>query len=272
MASSTVGQDSILPYREKSVLSADAVCVEQAFLIMNVARNIAVIALCVALIVLGETTRRAVRDVSASVNNAAAEATGAARTLNDFLAVQSQQLQSEKNRKAIDAGLALAASAQGSVRLFNTETLPRLHTAIDTMNDSAGRLGALVSRTDASVNGQVMPALTRTLDSLDADAKAFGVTATEFNAAIKQMAASGQLTLQQVNEILSSAEWAEIRGNLKTATAEVAATSTQVRLASEQMPSVAVSLEKIARTSAKYEKALLLARLFSLVLGALRPW
>jgi len=212
--------------------------------------------------------------VAYRVNRTLAQTDRAVNALADFAVFQTQQLQSDRNQKAIEASLATAAIFNGTGRLLNTKTIPAINDTIRNINASVETLNKFIASTDENINRDLLPAATLALNETAQAVKAYGLTAEKTSVAIESLAKEGAITAQEARAFLSSDEFKGIWSNLNKVSLESAATSAnitattaQIAEASKQLPSVAADIKAFTATTSKFRKAILVA----MILGALSP-
>ena len=225
--------------------------------IVSVARDITII---VFLVVLGYFASVAVSSIKAAGTAVGYTSRKVDKVVGDYQA----SLQTEKNKKAIEAGIALAASAQGTIRLFNTTTLPKLNDSIDELTGTIATakqgiwasnriiedIGPRVSETFINVNGL----LVSSNNSITSLAELLETTKEKTN-----------LTLDQINGIIASPEWLEAIRNTNKAIKDTDELVLELKEAGSSAPGIMKRLEEIATTSSKYRKAVLLSQIISAI-------
>lgn len=127
------------------------------------------------------------------------------------------------------------------------------------MSASAASLNQLIQNTDRSINAGLLPALTET-------ARALGTNVERVSAALREVADKSAVTMDDLNAILGSPEWKEALATLNDTMRHVDGTAANIEKATAEMPAIAGSMEKIARTSSKFQKALILVNVLSVVM------
>lgn len=176
-----------------------------------------------------------------------------------------------KSRLSIERNLQLGEAAIGTIRLLNTQTIPRLHKGLDSLDESARELSLLVAQTRTSLNLDLFPATTHFVNSLSESAEKFGMTASTLDAQLKEiapLAARAGVTLDDIHSILSSQELKVILANTSHSSEELLIASSNLRAATDSAPQIAAAFEQMAKTSSRWQKALLLAR----IIGFLKPY
>jgi len=240
----------------------------------SIIRNYAAAGLCAVLASSSGVVAYRANAALKTADRTLAQTDRAANALADFAVFQTQQLQSERNQKAIEASLATAAIFNGTGRLINTKTIPEINKTIANINQSVELLNTFIARTDQNINADLLPAATVALNESAAAIKAFGLTAEKTSIAIEQLANEGKITAQEARAFLNSEEFKSIWSNLNKVSLESAATSAnitattaQIAEASKQLPSVAADIKAFTATTSKFRKAILVA----MILGALSP-
>jgi len=174
--------------------------------------------------------------------------------VNTYTSSALAALNDPRNKKSLQAGLEVAATAKGSLLLINRQVIPRAMSTLDQLNASLAAVNTLVANTDAQVNGSVLPQTAATLKELQ---NTLTVAQDETRAASKAITAA-------LGDPALSASLA----SLASASSHLDETSANISEASKQLPSIAASLEKIAKTSSKYRKAVLLSQITSAIVAA----
>lgn len=230
-----------------------------------------VLAICAVIVTRFVTTRGdvIVSDVSATTQDTR-------KALNSVLAYADEQ--TTANKKSIDATIQLGAVLNGSARLLNRQVIPRIMRNLDSLDETikdstrtVNSLDRLVANTDREVNSKLLPEITNLVSSLTATADTLGLTAQETNEAIKIAAGKINLSLDEMYKLMSSRAWMNTLENIEKVTSSAAQTSANVSVASEQAPSIAQSLEKIAKTSSRFTKITLAANLLAILARAFLP-
>lgn len=195
---------------------------------------------------------------TAEVHGAVAEIRAAAQITRDYTQRQTEILSSSKNQKALESGWQSAAVLHKTLELVNSKTLPRINKTLDSLEVVTQSLNTLVHNTDQQINAQLLPETTASI--------------TQTTAAIKALQDSVVLTQQQSNQILveiqrliSDPSWKHTLEDVASTTARIDALVINLEAASKEAPSIAASLEKLAATSSKYQKALIFANILSLI-------
>lgn len=194
--------------------------------------------------------------------------TDRARAYLDF---QTDLLQTPSYQKSLKASLQAPAVANGTFRLINTQLVPRAVKTLDSLNAALGglsqstdSLNRLIIGLDRNVNSGLLPASTALITNLNETARRFGVTVEELNQAIKLSSQQLNVTLQAMQDIIGDPEWRAIIHNLNRISESAADSMAQA-------PSIAASLEKIARTSSKFSRITLIANIVSTLARAFLP-
>lgn len=198
----------------------------------------------------------------------------AVKTIADYADIQAARLQSEKNLKAVDAGIAAAATWQATGRIVNTITLPLLHQTIESLNESTKSLDKLIVRTDQEINTKLLPSADGTLNAatktIEAGEKAIGVygqTAEVVNKSIAELSDEGRATISEAKAVIASPDIKQALFGLAQASSSLALTTKNLEAitgntaeASKEMPKIAASIEKFSHTQSRFSKALIIAR------------
>ena len=194
------------------------------------------------------------------------DARSSVSTWNNYSTLLTKQLASEKNQKAIDAGIAVAASLQGSIRLVNTQVVPRTMKLLDATERTTLTLNTLVANTDRRLTADdgLLPESTRVLASVRTTADAFQVDAKALSGELLKITQQGQVSMENINAVLASPEWVAILKNVEGSTRNIEATTAE-------LPKTAASIEKILATAEKWQKPMLLAGMLATIARAFIP-
>jgi hypothetical protein len=168
-----------------------------------------------------------------------------------------EDLNSRENMLARRATQRAGGSAGAFFEHLSAEIVPALHQNLKSSN-------LLITRTDASLNAQLLPEATKVLASLRATTDALKVDADAVMAELVVLAKQGQVSLEAVNKVLASPEWIATLKNIERSTRNIAD-------ATAELPETAKSVEKILKTSAQWQKPILLAGLLATLARAFIP-
>lgn len=208
-----------------------------------------------------------------AARQAAAEVSEAARIYN-------AQLTSAKNLKALDATIALGATAQGTLRLFNTTTLPRVNDNLDELRNVTQGLQAASWELKAAIavnGGHLSEILVETkgaaaefqgvASGLRKVADEAGVALPEIAAEFRRLIASGDVTAEKINALLSDP-------NLPALVAQAVRLLDNGNEIAVNVNGVAVNLEKttaelppIVKRAGRWQNPINAARLVSILVG-----
>jgi hypothetical protein len=206
---------------------------------------------------------REIGRVSQSATAAAAEIRGVAQELRKTAAAvseysqhQTQQLMDPRNQKALDAGIQALAVFNGTGRLINREVIPRAMEVLDNLSNATASFDRAIQATDRSVNGDLLPESKRLLAG----------TTDAVGSARKSVDETSEQILQVGNDIhaiLADPALKSILSETNRIAAHADGIAGNLEDASKQMPLIAADLERIAATSSRYRKAILLSQILS---------
>jgi hypothetical protein len=242
---------------------------------LNTVRSIAIVILALTLAVCALILTRDAHCLLLKADSAATKVDGAvtqvertAKLVADYAEKQKVILESPKNQKALEAGWQTAAVLNGTAKDINKVLMPRLRDTLDSLNGAVGSFNkgaqaitGLVMNTDRSLNEQLLPNLAET-------ARALGVSIQAITGSIQEIAAKSTMSVDEIHELLVDPEWKAALASIAATTAHVDAIAGNLEVASRQAPAIAESVEKIAKTSSKYQKLLLLAELLATIAKA----
>jgi hypothetical protein len=201
-------------------------------------------------------------------------------SLGNFADSQMEQLQSPRAQKSLQASLETLAVFNATGRLLNTQILPRAMKTLDSSDGAMEKVGTLLSNTDKSINGEdgLIVSATLLIGSLTTTAERFGLTVDTLDITLKTISEKTGKSLDEIYSLIASPEWKSaiqnantVSANLATTAQKIDATAEQIRLAMLKAPSIAESLDKIAKTSSKYQRAVIIAGIISTIAGAFLP-
>jgi hypothetical protein len=194
------------------------------------------------------------------------EATGAIRETKPLIAETNKRIDGtfrNLNAILIQAGLVAAriedlsrnmdevATRQGKYwEALQSKTI----VSLDRLNASADALTALLSNTDNSINGKLIPEASSLLDSIQA--------------MTKEASDRANASLEDIHRLLSDPAWAASLASIQDTTQHVSGITAELEEASRQMPGIAQSVNQIASTSSRYRRWILLSQIFSAVTRA----
>jgi len=237
-------------------------------------KNYSVAVLCVVLAVVianvGWNVRLSLREGREIVRETGANVVGATSELAEWAEFQNEDFRNPKRRKAIDAAFELPAVLNGSVRQWNTIGAPKLYATISALE-------TFVRNLDTNVNVELLPEIAKTARALNTSVSTVNDILADVRSELRRMVTEGLLTaedarkiLADIHKIMSDDKWVdtlkEVNEGVKKSNSilghgdEVIA---QVAEASKKAPTIAASLDKIARTSSRFSKITILANIFS---------
>ncbi len=196
--------------------------------------------------------------VSSEVTGAVGHLRLAAARAERLAAMYETELSSDKNRKAIEAGIAAAASWQATARLVNTTTIPAINRTLGELEATGRQLAALVEEQNGN--------LTRTLGNVDGVAQESQHSIKRIGDATEQLGQAGRKLGEQIDAIGTDTQSAVIAltGTVEEAQRGVRAMSDSAeRLreigenlseASRSAPGIAQGIEKVASKAPWYQK------------------
>jgi hypothetical protein len=199
---------------------------------------------------------RDLRSTARETSQAITEARGAIADLRSYTREQAARLKDPRNSKAIDAAIQTAAVFNGTGRLINTQVIPRVMKTLDSLADSVASLNVVIQDTGRTVNADLVPGAVRTLESSDAALKELSKTLSE---------ASGRAnaSLDDIHRLLSDPAWLATLQEIQSISGHVDGVTAEIEESSKQMPSIAANLEKISKTSSKYQRYVILSQIIS---------
>lgn len=192
-----------------------------------------------------------------------------AGNIREYVEFQTAELKSDKNRKAIEAGIAAAASYQATARLLNTQTIPELTSAIresrqtfTALNAEIVRLGAVTSNlsrfvadTNARVNGESgtlaqlnsnLRSIERASDMAMVQVEKIGTETTAAVASLRERIEDPKLDRIAANLEQTSANLGAISGNLVETSARTNAVMTETEATMRNVTATTAHLAEAA--------------------------
>jgi hypothetical protein len=206
---------------------------------------------------------REIAKVSKAASVTVTEAGGAAVELRKTAAIvaeyaqhQTNQLMDPRNQKALDAGIQALAVFNGTGRLINREVVPRAIEVLRNLSNTTASLDKAIQAADRSVNGDLLPESKRLLAG----------TTDSVASAQKSVDSASELIIQAGNDIhaiLADPSLKSILAETNKIASHADGIAGNLDEASKKMPSIAADLERIAATSSRYRKAILLSQILS---------
>jgi hypothetical protein len=130
--------------------------------------------------------------------------------------------------------------------------------SLDRLNASADALTALLANTDNSINAKLTPKAADSLDSVKALTR-------EATTNLSEASDRANASLDDIHHLLSDPAWTGSLTSIHDTTKHVSGIAMELEEASRQMPEIARSVNKIASTSSRYRRWILLSQIFSAV-------
>lgn len=199
------------------------------------------------------------------------------KRVEEVVKVYEQELKGEKSRKAVEAGIAAAASWQATARLVNTTTIPQVNGMVRELGETSRKLGKLVEDQNGNITN-TMAGVSGLLGTVDQEVRRVGETVQGVGGTVEKVGerVEGEVgrvgdgvveTVKGVGEVVRGFEGAgrELEGVMK----EMKKVGENLAEASESAPGVARGLEKVASKAPWYQK---LAAYGGLALGLGALW
>lgn len=225
---------------------------------MDKAIQVAKLAALTTVAVLAVTLSVFVWRVSSEVTGAVGHVRLAAARAERLAAMYQEELSSPRNRKALEAGIAAAASWQATARLVNTTTIPAINRTLGELERSGRELAALVEEQNGN--------LTRTMEQVDGVAEESKRSIKRIGDATEQLGEAGRKLGEQVEAVgtSSTALVDEMRKRVEQADSgmqSLSSTADHLRAiagnleeASKSAPGIAQGIEKVASKAPWYQK------------------
>jgi len=199
------------------------------------------------------------RTASAAVTEAggaAAELRKASTAVSEYAQRQTKQLMDARNQKALDAGIQALAVFNGTGRLINREVIPRAMEVLDNLSNATASLDRAIQSTDKSVNAELLPESQRLLQTTSEAISATKHTVDEASGRIVQAG-------NDIHAILADPALKSIIEETNAIATHADGIAANIEESSKQMPLITADIERIAATSSRYRKAILLSQILS---------
>jgi len=187
---------------------------------------------------------------------AAAELKQAASAVSRYAEHQTKQLMDPRNQKALDAGIQALAVFNGTGRLINREVIPRAMDVFDNLSNATASLDRAIQSTDKSINAGLMP---ESRQLLTATSEAVAATRRTAETASSQLIQAGA----DIHTILADPALKSILTETQGIASHANGIAANLEESSKQMPLISADVERIASTSSRYRKAILLSQILS---------
>lgn len=243
-------------------------------------KHISVIVLCLTLAVCIVIVTPTLRGTLLKAQETAGETKRAATALADYAEFQTEQFQSERYQKSLKATVDTGAFANSVMRSLNVRVIPELITMLrklqGTTDQSTVTLASLerfIADLNKRTNGDdgLIVAATQLLDGINKVAARFEVTVEELSTAIKIAAEKSGKSLDAVYALIADPKMQEILLHWNEMSARGSEILADVKLAADRAPSIAASLDSIAKTSSKFTKITLISNVLATLARAFLP-
>ncbi|MCI0488937.1 MAG: hypothetical protein L0229_20285 [Blastocatellia bacterium] len=238
-------------------------------------KNIAIAVLCVVLTICVIVVAARVGRTLTGIEATTVEVRKSAEIARAYVEFQNERLRDPRNQKALEAGWQAPAILNGTLRLINTQTIPRVHRNLEGLEETqvdlrraVSAIDQLVHNTDIAINKELLPEITAT-------ARALNATVESVDKAIRVVTEKSSLTLDEIHALMSDPAWLGTLKNVEQSSAALAKTSESVSViaantakASGELPSIAANLERISTTTSRYTKISLLASIVATLVRA----
>lgn len=216
--------------------------------------SLGLISLCLlAALAVSWSARGRVGRILANLEATSEQSREASASATRVLALYEAELSSERNKKALAASLAAAASWQATARLVNTQLIPEATEAIASVSSTNRELQSLLRRQNSE--------LALTQEQARSALSAFREQTELIGPEISRLAATTSATSEQTGHTVaefqrSAEEMTKILANLEQASASA--------------PAIAKSLEQIAGSGQRWQRPISFATLLIALLGAIK--
>lgn len=214
-------------------------------------------------------TRPKLLETEAAVNDMAVN-------LRDYAKDQTEDLRSPRNQKMLEHYLQIGEASLLTIQKINRTTVPALTGAANEMTArlhgleplelqltrAASNAADLVADLNTQVVDHLLPETTALLTKL-------GLTADDLRTSIKIAFDQALLSLEDIHKLASDPKWQQILVSVAEGVQHLNGTTEQVEIASRNLPQIAASLAKIAKSGATFNKLIAIARILSLIVPLL---
>lgn len=189
------------------------------------------------------------------------------RRVEEVVKVYEQELKGEKSRKAVEAGIAAAASWQATARLVNTTTIPQVNGMVRELGETSRKLGKLVEDQNGNITN-TMAGVSGLVGTIDQEVRRVGETVQGVGETVGKVGERVEGEVGRVGDgVVETVKGSgrELEGVMK----ELQKVGANLAEASESAPGVARGLEKVASKAPWYQK---LAAYGGLALGLGALW
>ena len=163
-----------------------------------------------------------------------------ASNANLFLAKQKQVIESPDYQLAIKRNLQFGEAMIATTRLVNTQTIPRIHRAIESFDVVGQELAKATQATSRSVNLSLIPEIKRTIQDTDEAIKDAG---DNLDDAFRKLTPEARVTLESAAKTINSLDTRINDPGITATLNELSATATQIRQSSENLQFATVSIK-----------------------------
>jgi hypothetical protein len=193
-------------------------------------------------------------------------------TVKDYVQFQTGQLRSDRYQRMIEASFETPAIFNASGRTLNRQILPAARDELRALGVTTTTLTSLI----ATIKDQTVPAANASLNELagtlhglsDLEAKV-GLTVSDTNELIGEVSKQTGLTGEDVRKRLEDPRLDAVLENLASTTGHMNGIVANGEKASEKWPEITEAINKASQATAKASKFYWVARIVSLIIGAL---
>lgn len=200
---------------------------------------------------------RGISTLTAKLSETANQVNKAAASVSAYADIQQKNLSSPRTQASIQAAFESGIALKGIANHARFYTLPALDKAIGGLTSTTASLGLLIADTDHSLNAPDVGLLPNVSET----ARAMGVSATAVSQSVKLLTDTGKIDLDDIHKIMADPSWLN-------ALHHIDATTGNIEKSSQSAPNIAAALEKIANTSSKYQKAIILTEILATIARA----
>lgn len=240
-------------------------------------KQVSIIILCLTLSVCVSILTPTTLGTLRKLQETAGEGKRAATAVADYAEFQTEEFQSVRYQKSIKAGIDTGAYANSVLRSINTQVLPQFVRVLKGLEGNTVKLNGLIGSVDDSVrhldvninsSDGLLPRTTALVGSLQTLMEKTGATIDEVGEAVKMAAGKMGLSLDAMYNIMADPMWAASLKNVERLTSHAADGAKSVAEAATKAPSIAASLDKIAKTSSRFTRITLIANIVAVLASA----
>lgn len=197
----------------------------------------------------------------------------------DYWEGQKKWLESDRNQKAIQAGIEAAAVFKASGQFINTQVLPQLKRQLIASTDATNTLNSLIwqvksdtSKAFGVVNNGTLPELTANLSQLQKLQQDLGVSQKEISTALTHLINTGATTPEIINRRLNDPKLDQLLEGAIEIERGAVAVEGQLEGLAKNLNKATEPIAPMILTAQKWQPWMMRARLLGILADVFRPW